>query len=56
MPLLDAQLDNATDEGWCRSLLKLWGFSKKPGTVKDLKNAAEREDAIVSAKCVSESE
>ena len=34
MPLLDSQLENATDEGWCRSLLKFWGFSKKAGIFK----------------------
>ena len=52
MPLLDAQLENATDEGWCRSLLRLWGFSKKPGKCQSIKHKSDRSDAVVSAKYV----
>eukprot|EP00750_Incisomonas_marina_P029366 INCI7168.5.p1 GENE.INCI7168.5~~INCI7168.5.p1 ORF type:complete len:2647 (+),score=550.22 INCI7168.5:170-7942(+) len=53
MPLLDSQLENATDEGWCRSLLKFWGFSKKAGTCKTIiRSKSDRNDAVVSARYV----
>lgn len=47
MPLLDAQLKNATDEGWCRTLLKLWGFKRgKPGSCKNIKNKNEKQVSV----------